>query len=171
LASFVFPLELLAAIFGFLARDSFAATGLGLFATSWLALGIEFASAPVPGVRNAALGIYLLAFAAAVGALAVAAFAGKPLIGVIMLAATGRVILAGIYQLGGSHGLLHAAGIIAIVIAGLAWYGGVAFLIEDVKQRTVLPTFRRGGSKATLEGSLREQIERATGDAGVRQQL
>jgi uncharacterized protein len=171
LASFVFPLELLAAIFGFLARDSFAATGLGLFATSWLALGLEFASAPVPGLRNAALGIYLLAFAAAVGALALAAFTGKPLIGVIMLAATGRAILSGIYELGGAHSLLHAGGIVAIAIAGLAWYGGAAFLIEDVRQKTILPTFRRGGSKSTLEGSLSEQIERAAGDAGVRQQL
>src|SRR4051794_19746785 len=52
LATFVFPLELLAAIFAFLGRDVFAATGLGLFSSSWLALGIAFASAPVPGVRN-----------------------------------------------------------------------------------------------------------------------
>src|SRR3954452_16730907 len=44
LAAFVFPLELVAAIFAFLARDSFGATGLGLFATSWLFFFFFFAS-------------------------------------------------------------------------------------------------------------------------------
>jgi uncharacterized protein len=39
LAAFVFPLELVAAVVAFLARDAFGATGLGLFATSWLAQG------------------------------------------------------------------------------------------------------------------------------------
>src|SRR4051794_23867723 len=49
LAAFVFPLELVATIFAFLARDSFGATGLGLFATSWLALGPP----PPPGPPGA----------------------------------------------------------------------------------------------------------------------
>ncbi|MES1247265.1 MAG: hypothetical protein ABUS54_06295, partial [Actinomycetota bacterium] len=40
LAAFVFPLELLCTIVAFLARDSFGATGLGMFTTSWLALGL-----------------------------------------------------------------------------------------------------------------------------------
>src|SRR5436190_658588 len=39
LISFVFPLELVATIFAFLARDTLGATTLGLFTTSWLALG------------------------------------------------------------------------------------------------------------------------------------
>src|SRR3954454_2668158 len=39
LMAFVFPLELLATIMAFLARDTLGATTLGLFTTSWLALG------------------------------------------------------------------------------------------------------------------------------------
>src|SRR2546423_13399675 len=39
LVGFVFPLELVATVFAFLARDTLGATTLGLFTTSWLALG------------------------------------------------------------------------------------------------------------------------------------
>src|SRR5436305_15211454 len=41
LASFVFPLEVVAAIFAFLARVTLAATVLGLFTTSWLTVGLS----------------------------------------------------------------------------------------------------------------------------------
>jgi succinate-acetate transporter protein len=170
LASYVFPLELAAAILGFVSRDVFAGTGLGLFSTSWLALGLALLTG-APGTRNGAIGIYLLGFGAALLPLAVAAFLGKPLIGAILLTAAGRSVLAGIYELGGSTDLNHAAGILAAAVAGVAWYAGAAFLLEDMHQRPVLPTFRRGASRESLEGSLREQLERARGDAGIRQQL
>ena len=39
LIAFVFPLELIATIVAFLARDTLGATTLGLFTTSWLTLG------------------------------------------------------------------------------------------------------------------------------------
>src|SRR5436305_15203185 len=48
LMSFVFPLELVATVFAFLARDTLGATTLGLFTTSWLALGWADVSSP-PG--------------------------------------------------------------------------------------------------------------------------
>jgi hypothetical protein len=43
--------------------------------------------------------------------------------------------------------------------------------LEDVRQRRVLPVFRRGGASEALEGSLSEQLHRARREAGVRQQL
>jgi uncharacterized protein len=47
LIAFVFPLELVATIFAFLARDTLGATTLGLFTTSWLAFGLlEQSSSP-----------------------------------------------------------------------------------------------------------------------------
>src|SRR5438477_8216731 len=47
LIAFVFPLELVATVVAFLARDTLGATTLGLFTTSWLALGwADIASAP-----------------------------------------------------------------------------------------------------------------------------
>src|SRR3954454_22914207 len=51
LAPFVFPIELAAAILGFVSRDVFAGTGLGLFSTSWLGLGLAFLTG-TPGTRS-----------------------------------------------------------------------------------------------------------------------
>src|SRR4051795_3453054 len=57
LVCFVFPLEFLSAVIAFLARDTFGATGLGLFATSWLALGIANMQASQDSVSRA-VGLY-----------------------------------------------------------------------------------------------------------------
>src|SRR3954468_6630282 len=62
LIAFVFPLELVATIFAFLARDTLGATTLGLFTTSWLTLGWAQISSP-PGSTSVTLGIYLFGFA------------------------------------------------------------------------------------------------------------
>jgi len=59
-----------------LSRDAFGATGLGLFTTSWLALGLADISGP-PGAPDRAIGLYLLGFAFMIGALSVAAFLGS----------------------------------------------------------------------------------------------
>ena len=69
LATFVFPLELVATVFAFLARDTLGGTTLGLFTTSWLALGLAELDTP-PGSKSVALGIYLFGFAVVVSLLA-----------------------------------------------------------------------------------------------------
>lgn len=104
LASFVFPLEGVAAIFAFLARDTLAATVLGLFATSWLTVGLALIVGP-PGTSSIALGFYLFAFAAAVIALSAVAVRGKPLIALVLMLSATRAILDGIYEVSGSLGI------------------------------------------------------------------
>src|SRR5689334_8802466 len=76
LMSFVFPLELVATVFAFLARDTMGATTLGLFTTSWLALG--WLSEAGPAGRSTATGVYLFGFAAAVCLLAILSSRAKP---------------------------------------------------------------------------------------------
>jgi succinate-acetate transporter protein len=170
LAAFVFPLETIAVLFAFLARDAFGATGLGMFSSSWLALGLAEMTGE-PGSTSRAVGLYLLGFALMVGCLAVAAFLGKPLIGVLLLLATVRSALSGAYEFGAPHSLLVAASWIALALFAAAAYGGLAFLLEDVQKRSVLPVFRRGSSKESLEGDLTAQLERIADEAGVRQTL
>jgi succinate-acetate transporter protein len=170
LIAFVFPLELLASIVAYFTRDTLAATVLGLFATSWLLLGIFLATSP-PHELNHAVGFYLFVFASTTLALALVAFVGKPLFGVLLLLSTARAILAGIHQFSGGQTSNGAAGVVALTLCGLAVYGGLALLIEDVLQQTRLPVFRRGGARAAMEGDLREQLRRVEGEAGVRQQL
>jgi len=170
IASFVFPLELVAVVFAFLARDTLAATVLGLFSTSWLTQGLALILG-VPGARSITLGFFLLGFAGAIFAAAAVAYAGKPLLGLIMTLSAVRSVLDGLYQLSGSLGTEHAAGYVAVVIAGLAWYAGTAFLLEDLRHRPLLPVFRWGASRTAIQGELPDQVLPATAEAGVREQL
>lgn len=170
LAYFVFPLEFLSAVVAFLARDTFGATGLGLFSTSWLALGIANMHASQDAVSRA-VGLYEFGFAFAIGLLAVAAFGGKPLIGVLLGVAMVRSALSGVHEWGGPAWAWKTAGWLALGIFFVAMYGGLAFLLEDVRQRQVLPVFRRGASRQALEGGLDDQLAGLAGEAGVRQAL
>jgi uncharacterized protein len=170
LAAFVFPLEALAAAVAFLARDSFGATGLGLFSTSWLALGLADMSSSQDALSRA-VGLYQFGFALVIALLAVAAFGGKPLIAAILLASTARSALAGVDEWGGPNGFLTAAGWLGLAIFAAAMYGGIAFLLEDVRKEAVLPVFRRGASKDAFEGDLHAQLRQLADEAGVRQTL
>jgi succinate-acetate transporter protein len=170
LAAFVFPLETIAVLFAFLARDTFGATGLGLFSSSWLALGLAELTGE-PGTTSRAVGLYLLGFSFMVAFLAVAAFLGKPLIGVLLALATVRGALSGAWEFGAPHSLEVAASWIAVALFAAAAYGGLAFLLEDVQKKSVLPVFRRGSSRDSLEGDLSVQLERIADEAGVRQTL
>ncbi len=169
LMSFVFPLELVATIFAFLARDTLGATTLGLFTTSWLTIGwLELASPP--GATSVALGIYLFGFAAVATLLATLSALGKPLFSVLLLTAATRMVLSGVYEVGGGRELDRVSGGFAVGLAAVALYGGVALGLEDARQRQVLPLFRRGSAETAFEGYER-QLERLQAEAGVRQQL
>lgn len=170
LATFVFPLEGVAAIFAFLARDTLAATVLGLFTTSWLTIGLALIIGP-PGESSLALGFYLFAFAAVVIALAAIALGGKPLIALTLALSAARAIIDGLYEVSRSIGFEQASGYVALAIAATAWYAGTAFLLEDLRQHWLLPVFRRGAGKTAMDGDLEDQLVRATGEAGIRQQL
>jgi succinate-acetate transporter protein len=170
LAAFVFPLETIAAVFAFLARDTFGATGLGLFSSSWLTFGLALLNSSQDTLSRA-LGLYEFGFAFTVFLLATAAFSGKPLIGGLLLVASVRSTLAGVHEWHGPATAWTAAGWLGVAIFALAMYGGLAFLLEDVQKEQVLPVFRRGASKDALEGDLAAQLQQLADEAGVRQAL
>jgi uncharacterized protein len=170
LAAFVFPLETIAVVIAFLARDTFGATGLGMFSTSWLAFGLADLTSPA-GQLSRAVGLMDFGFGFAIVVLAVAAFMGKPLIGTIMSLAAVRVVFSGVHEFGGPSTLWTAAGWLGVAIFVLAVYGGLAFLLEDVLQQEVLPVFRIGTSRHSVEGDLHEQLRGIGREAGVRHTL
>jgi hypothetical protein len=141
-----------------------------MFSSSWLTLGLADVTG-VSGVPSHAVGLYLLGFSFMIGCLAVAAFLGKPLIGMLLLLATVRGALAGASEFGAPHSLEVAASWIAVALFAAAAYGGLAFLLEDLRKESVLPVFRRGSSRESLEGDLTAQLERIADEAGVRQTL
>jgi uncharacterized protein len=170
LATFVFPLEFLAAVIAFLARDTLAAAALGLFAGSWLAIGMLLREAQ-PGALSRGLAWYLVAFGIVIASLAIAAAAGKPVLSVILSLACLRAALAAAYEFGAGRGWERAGGWVALVIFAAAMYGGLAFLLEEVHGRTVLPIVRRGGSRDAIEGDLSEQLRGLADEPGVRHTL
>ena len=169
LISFVFPLELIAVVVAFLARDTLGATTLGLFTTSWLALGWAYKSSP-PGSTSITLGIYLFGFATAAFLLALLSIRGKPFFSVLLGASVARMVLSGVYEIGGSHEWLKISGGIAIGLAALAMYGATALGLEDALQRELLPLFRRGSAEEAFQG-YEAQLDRLEAEPGVRQQL
>jgi uncharacterized protein len=170
LSAFVFPLEALAAVMAFVARDTLAATVLGLFTTSWLALGLVLITG-TPGAISTTEGIYLLGFAGAVLSLVAISAAGKPLIAFTLVLSAARALLYGLYEVTGTPGLEHAAGYVAAAIAAVAWYAGTAFAFEEIRGRPLLPVLRRGASAAAVSDDLPRQLAHARQEAGVRQQL
>ena len=169
LMAFVFPLELVATIFAFLARDTLGATTLGLFTTSWLTFGFEQFTSP-PGSTSVTVGIYLFGFSTAVLLLAVLSALGKPFFTAVLLLAVTRQVLSGIYEVGGGQELLRIAGGVGIALSALAMYGGTALGIEDARRREVLPLFRRGAAGEAFAG-YEAQLDRLESEPGVRQQL
>src|SRR6202012_3008004 len=65
LVVFVAPLQSVANVIAFLARDTIAAVALGLFTGAWLTTGVLTILAK-PGQLDAALGYFLIAFTIAI---------------------------------------------------------------------------------------------------------
>jgi succinate-acetate transporter protein len=170
LLTFVAPLEILAAVFAFLARDGMAGTGLALFAASWATFGVQDLLAR-PGATSPVLGLYLITFAVVVVLLGIVAVRGQPLLALVLLTSAVRTALAGSYEVGAPKPLFTAAGILALVITLLAFYGAVAFLLEDTAHRTLLPLGRRGQARTSLHGDLDAQLSGLDAEAGVRRSL
>lgn len=167
---FVVPLELLSGIFAFLTRDSGVATGLSTLSAAWGTVGLAMILAP-PGSRSAALGIFLLTLATLMLVLFAASLQGKPMFGLLLLAGASRFALTGVYQLTGMTGLETVSGWLGVPLVALCLYGGLALLLEEGAQHTVLPIGRRGRARASLEGDLDRQLQSEEREPGVRRQL
>ncbi len=170
--AFVVPLEMISGVFAFLARDVGAATGLSLLGAAWATTALTMLGGP-PGARSSALAVFLLMMTAIMLVLSAASLQAKPAFGVLLLAGALRFALTGIYQgsLGGGPVIATVAGWIGLPLAAFSLYGGLALLLEDSTQRTVLPTGRRGRARSSLEDGISRQIEAAEREAGIRRQL
>lgn len=170
LVTFVGPLELIAAVIAFLARDTLAGVALGLFAGSWLLAGFTTLQS-TPGQLSAAQGYFLIAFSFAILLLAAVAWLGQPLIAAVMTVSVVRGVLSAVYRLGGGAGWNHVGGWLALGIFCIAMYTGLAFLLEDAKGVAILPLGRRGSSREAIEGDLVTQLQGIEDEPGVRKHL
>lgn len=169
LVLFAFPLELLAAILAFMARDTMSATAFALFSASWLSIGMGLRLSE-PGSTSAAVGMFELGVALSVAILAVLAAKAKPYITVLMGLSALRLAAHGIYELTSVQAWYTAVGVIAVLIVIGSLYGATAFILEDMHQREVLPLFRKRHAEEAFHG-FEHQLDRLEAEPGIRQQL
>ena len=170
LIAFVVPLQLLASVFGYLARDVAAGTGMGLLAGTWLSIGLVTITSP-PASTSDALGLFLLLAGAAMCVPAAASATGKLVPAAVLGTTAARFTATGLYQLTASVTWEDIAGVIGLFLFGLALYASFAMALEDARRSTILPLGRIGAGRESVGGTLDEQVERIEREAGVREQL
>ena len=168
--AFTVPLQLLASVFGFLARDSAGGTGMAMLAGTWAVTGTLTLATP-PGSHSPVLGTLLAV--AAVGALvpAAAAATGKVAIAAAFTLAAVRFALTGVDQLGGGAAWRVTSGWVGVALAALALYCALATELGDTLHREVLPIGRHGAGRRALDGGLGGDLASVQREAGVRDQL
>jgi len=167
---FAAPLELIAAVLCFFARDTIGGSGLGVFAGAWVASGLVLVSSPT-GATSPAFGVFLLAIAVAMLVLVAAAAGGKAGPAAVMTVGSARFLLAGLYELDASVGVEHASAIVGFVLVSVAGYTSLATTIEDAHGQSKLPIGRRARAAMAIEGPFSKQLDGIEHEAGVRQQL
>ncbi len=166
---FVVPLQLLASIVSFMARDAGSATALGLFSMTWAAVAVVGLTSAAP--RNPVLGVFMVAMSAVILAFGSTSVLGKPLLGLVSFLACVRFLVTGIYQIHGDARLEHISGWIGLPLCAAAFYLALALMLEDVQHHTVLPIGRRGRAREALERPLGDQVASVEREAGVRDKL
>ena len=180
--AFVVPLQFLTAIFGFLARDVVAGTGMVILSGTWLSIGLVTLTG-APGSTSDALGMLLMLSAAAMLVPAAAA-TGKLVAAAVLTTTALRFFVTALYQPKG--GALFAggaakasesgawkttAGVVGLALCALAVYTALAMALEESHRRTVLPLLRRRVGAGAIDADLGSQIRDIEHEAGVRAQL
>jgi succinate-acetate transporter protein len=171
LLGFAVPLQFVASVFAFLARDSLVGTGFAVFTGIWLAFGLTEVSGSV-GQTSHVLGVFFLACATVFAILMAGGIAGgKAAAGAVILSGSARFVLSGLFELTGSTGVEQAAGVVGLVFVAVAAYVGLATLLEDNAHRSILPIGRRGSARTAIDTGLHAQMDAVKREAGVREQL
>jgi succinate-acetate transporter protein len=170
LLAFVFPLQLVASIFGFLGRDVVAGTGMGVLAGTWLAIALVTLEGTA-GSTSDALGLFLILAAAAMLVPAITAAAGKLVATAVLTTTSVRFAATGVFQLNASSTWADIAGVVGLLLCAVALYAALAMSLEDAKRATVLPTGRRSDGRDALRGGASAQASGVEHEAGVREQL
>lgn len=167
---FTVPLQFISCIYGFLARDTVCATGIGVQAGMWAMIGVDRLFSR-PGSTTAALGLMLVLGALAVVMPAIGAASSKVLAAGVMFATAVRWAITAGYEFSGGPAWKTASGAVGILLAVVALYASLAFEIENQRRSALLPTFRVGEGRKALDAPLRMQVDQVANEAGVRKQL
>jgi uncharacterized protein len=170
LIAFVFPLQLLASVLGFLARDVVAGTGMGVLAGSWLSIALVKLTG-APGALSDALGLFLLLAAVAMLVPAGASATGKIVPALVLATTAVRFATTGLHELTARVAWRNIAGVVGLALCALALYSALAMALEDVRRANVLPLGRRKTGRDSVAAGFSDQLTRIEHEAGVREQL
>jgi uncharacterized protein len=154
--AFSFPLQGLASVLAFIARDAGVGTAMGILAGTWLATGLVYIVTP-PGSTTDALGLLLLASGGLLAAAAAGAAGGKLVPAAVFGVEALRFAVIGVYELSAVSFWQDLGGIVGLVVVALAGYAMLAAVLEASRGRTVLPLGRRGGG-VEQEPGIRPQL-------------
>jgi succinate-acetate transporter protein len=150
------PLQFLASVMGFLARDPVAATGMGVLTGTWAVVGLTTLTSP-PGATSKELGVFLVT--AGLCMLVPAVSGGSKLVPAAVMGLAGvRFAVTGVYHLTGSPDWKTTAGWVGLVLAVLALYAALALELEGSHRRTILPLGRRGNAAVADDPGIRPQL-------------
>jgi succinate-acetate transporter protein len=130
LVGFAFPLQLVASLFAFVARDGAVGTALGVLSGAWLVNALVFLTS-LPGTTTGALGLVLLAVAGLLGASAAAVAMTNRLSAAVFATASLRFALTGIYELSGTEFWQDAAAVVGLVLVALAGFAMATTVMRD----------------------------------------
>jgi uncharacterized protein len=170
LIAFTVPLQFLASVLAFWARDGVAATGMGLLSGIWLAVALVLFTSE-PGSTSDALGLFLLLAMLAMWVPATGALSAKLVPALVLGTAGLRFGLTGLYQLTDGEVWEDLAGVVGLALAGIAVYAAAASELENTLKRTVLPLGRRAKGRTAVEGTYGQQVAQLHKEPGVREQL
>lgn len=131
LLGFVFPLQLLASVFGYLARDTIAGTAMGILSGAWLSVGLIMLIAP-PGSTSDVLGLLLLVAGAGLLVDAAAAAAGGRIATLVLATAGIRFACTGIYELTASTTWEDVAGVVGLVLLAVGLGVAAAIVFGEI---------------------------------------
>lgn len=163
-------LQVIASVFGFLARDAVAATGMGVLAGTWASIGGVMLTSR-PGAVSHALGTLLFLAAAALLVTAGAAAMSKLVPAAVLGLSAVRFAVTGIHEFVPGTAWKTASGIIGLVLGCAAVYGAASLEIESMRGSPLLPVGRHGTGRAALTSDLSVQVSDVASEAGVRKQL
>lgn len=169
LIAFPFPLQLVATILLFLARDAPAGAGNGVLSVTWLVLGLLLLTSH-PGSLSPTLSIFLFASAAALLPSACTASLSKLVPGLVFTGSALKYVLTGLYERFGGVTWEHATGWEGIVLAALAIYAALASDLAAMLHRSILPLGRHGGGLQAVDESVADQEPELEREPGVRSQ-
>ena len=138
--AFTVPLQGIASVLGFLARDPVAGTGTGLLAGGWAMIAAGTLLTP-PGGTTGALGVLMLGVAGALLLPAIVAVTRVAAAAVLWLSVA-RFAVTGVAELLGDQSWLHAAGWVGLVLSATSAYAAAAFELEAATGHRWLPIGR-----------------------------